>query len=278
MDRSVLRAVKNNIIFIVASYKILLIFAVACIMPLNSIYQLRFVGQFHDLTVFDGMIYEFGLFTIHYLIFIPFCIFVIYDLVKPNLIDNFLFSRVSGRKGLFNSKMLSCLIMSLVLLCIMGLTSFAVLSFNFQIDMRWGSDMLLNQSYNENLINQSIINYSPVFVISYQFLLVLLSLISTSWLLLFFMEVIKRKSFALVITMLLNFFILILSKGHGADCIILPCANTFVSNVDTSQNGCLAIIRPIVYWIIIGGLIFLINRAVMSRKDFLYEDSPEAES
>lgn len=278
MNKSILRAAKSNIILVVSSYKILFIFVVACIMPLNSIYQLRFIGQFSDLTVFDGMIYEFGLFTIHYLIFVPCCIFVIYDLVKPNLIDNFVFSRISGRKGLFISKMLSCVIMSLILLCIMGLISFVTLSFNFQVDIRWGSGMLLNQSYNESLINHSLINCSPLFVLSYQFLLVLLSLISTSWLLLLFMEVIKRKSFALVATMLLNFLILVLSKENGADRIVLPCANTFISNVDISQNGCLAIIRPIVYWVIIGGLIFLINRAVLSRKDFLYEDSPEAES
>lgn len=278
MNSSIRNAVKNNIFLLITSYKFLLIIAVACIMSLNSIYQLYFVGQLDDLTVFDGVIYEFGLFTIHYLIFIPLCIFVIYDLVKPNLLDNFLFYRIGGRKNLFLSKIMSCVVMSLVLLGILGLTSFLVASFNFQIDIRWGSGMLLNQSYYENLINHSLVNCSPLFVVAYQFLLVFLSFISTSWLLLLFMEVIKRKSLALVATMLLNFLVLVLSKGDGADCIILPCANTFVSNVDISQNGCLALIRPVVYWIIIGDLLFLINRIVISRKDFLYEDSPEAES
>ena len=191
---------------------------------------------------------------------------------------NFLFHRIGGRKNLFISKMMSCVIMSLVLLCIIGLTSFLIISFNFQFYVRWGSGMLLNQSYNENLINHSLINCSPIFVIAYQFLLTLLSFISTSWLLLLFMEVIKRKSLALVATMLLNFIILVISKGNGADCIVLPCANTFVASVDISQIGYLAIIRPVIYWITIGGVIFLINRAVISRKDFLYEDSPEAES
>lgn len=278
MNSFIRNTVKNNIFLMVTSYKLLLIFAVACIMSLNSIYQLKFIGHLNDLTIFDGIIYEFGLFTLHYLIFIPLCIFVIYDLVKPNLLDNFLFHRIGGRKNLFISKMMSCVIMSLVLLCIIGLTSFLIISFNFQFYVRWGSGMLLNQSYNENLINHSLINCSPIFVIAYQFLLTLLSFISTSWLLLLFMEVIKRKSLALVATMLLNFLILVISKGNGADCIVLPCANTFVASVDISQIGYLAIIRPVIYWITIGGVIFLINRAVISRKDFLYEDSPEAES
>ena len=278
MDGSVLRITKNNLISLFCSYKMLLIVVVGCILPLNTIYQLRYIGHWNDATIFDGLLYEFGLYTIHYLILVPLFIFMVYDIVKPSLMDNFIFFRITDRKKLFLSKMLSCVFATFVILLVLTIVSTIILAFNFRVVPYWSDSLLLTQSLRTELLNPSLVYYSPFLLMVYQFALIFLSLVVSSWLILLLMETVKRKSFALVIMMLINFSVLLLAKGSLADLFFLPCSNTLLVNIDIGKYGILAIMKPIIYWIILGAAIFVCDYQIISRKDFLYEDAPEDES
>lgn len=278
MNSSVLRIAKNNLISLFCSYKVLLIVVVACILPLNTIYQLRYIAHWNDATIFDGLLYEFGLYTMHYLILVPLFIFVVYDIVKPSLMDNFIFFRIRDRKNLFLSKMLSCVFAAFVVLLVLAIGSMVVLAFNFQADPYWSDSLLHTQSLRTELLDSSLVYYSPLPLMLCQFALTFFSFVASSWLILLLMETIKRKSFALVVMMLINFSVLLLAKGSSADLFFLPCANTFLVNIDIGEYGVWAIMKPVIYWIILGGAIFVCDYQIISRKDFLYEDAPEDES
>ena len=203
---------------------------------------------------------------------------MVYDIVKPSLMDNFIFFRITDRKKLFLSKMLSCVFATFVILLVLTIVSTIILAFNFRVVPYWSDSLLLTQSLRTELLNPSLVYYSPFLLMVYQFALIFLSLVVSSWLILLLMETVKRKSFALVIMMLINFSVLLLAKGSLADLFFLPCSNTFLVNIDIGKYGILAIMKPIIYWIILGAAIFVCDYQIISRKDFLYEDAPEDES
>lgn len=277
MIRSIFRIVKYNLFMFLSSYKLLVLIAVSCIMPLNTIYQLKIVDNWQGLSVLDGLLYEFGLYTLHYLIFIPCCIFLIYDFVKPNLMDNFVFFRINNRHKIFFVKIFSCIFMSLLMLSVFVISSCVILSVNFDITTNWGKSLIQAQKISPILLNESIVDYPATLMMMYQLLLIFMSFTVFSFLLLFFMEVTKRKAFALVLAMLSNFIILILAKGNFANNMFLPCANTFLLNIDVKTKGSFAFVFPLLYWMFLGIMLCFINYIVISRKDFLYEDTPEDE-
>ncbi|MEG0596622.1 MAG: hypothetical protein RR502_01130 [Oscillospiraceae bacterium] len=277
MTATVFRMAKNNIIILLSSYKMLMILIVACILPLNTIYQLKYIGLWNDLTILDGLQYEFGLYTLHYLILIPLCIFVVCDLVKPSLIDNFLFFRVGSRHNLFISKMISCVITSVFLLIVLIMTGLIILTFSFKIELRWGTSMLANQLQSGTLLNSSLFNLSPCLLILAQFIMVLFSFTGSSLILYLFMETIKRKAFALVAVFIINFFFLVVAKSSTKFFVLVPAANTFLAHADIFTKGHVAFVIPLIYWVVINIALVSANFMVISKKDYLYEEAPEDE-
>lgn len=278
MGKFTLRIARNSLFQFLISYKLLFVLITACILPFTTIYHLRMVMGWKDLTILDGLQYEFGLYTSHYLILTPLCLFIVYDLVRPSLMDNFIFSRIRSRKHLFIGKLASCFLASLTMVVILLISACCIFPFNCRMVLKWGESFISEQYQQEVLLSNALIAYPPVTVFLYQSLMILFSFTATNWMLLLLMGVVKKKSLAMVFAVILDFGVLLFAKSSNSTFFLSPYANTFVVGVNPAKDGVWAFLRPIVYWVILLFLLFILNGIVFSKKDFLYEDAPEEES
>lgn len=262
----------------ISSYKIIAVILISCVVSLNTIFQLRYVGRFNDITILDGMLYEFGLYTLYYLIIVPTYLFCIYDAVKPNPAEDFIYPRIGNRKKLFQIEVLSCIITSIIFFCIFVITSLLIFIFNLTFDIRLGDSMLLSQSITGEMINNSLINYPPLLSIIFQLILEQLSLIAFGLLLLLFMKLWKKKGISFAISIIIVFIMLVVEKSGSLSHFILPTHNIFIKDLDASSFGAFTFVFPVIYWIAIHSIISFADFQIIMRKDCLNRDEEASEN
>lgn len=276
MNHFIFSYVRNKLVLFLNSYKFLLCVLAATALSLNTIYQLKYVQHWPETTMPDAMLYEFALYSVFYLLIAPLNLYIVYDIEKPNDIDNYTLIRI-GRKNLFRAKIWSCVSIVLIYIFILVLSSVIILSFRFKFSTQWGSFLIDSHGLNYALIHPSLFSISACLSLLLQLGLLFFSLCAFGWLLILLMELMKHKATALITMLTFNFVCLVFTKQAHAIPIILPQSHTFLSFIDISNNYA-DIGSSVIYWIVFMMVLYLLMSTLFQQKDYIYENASDTDT
>lgn len=254
-----------------STIKLLVIFAILCALPLNTISALSDITLPQQFTVADGLVYEFGLYSIFYLIICPISIVVSYFVVSNDEIDRYILCRTSNRHSVILGKIVGLICVITVLFLVAAMLALIVCCFSMNRSFQWSELIIYNIiSGGFILFDISFIELPPLVTILVQIFLLVLCCVSLGELLFLFSMLFTKKLLGIIFSLLLNFGLLTIQvMGLYSDMFpIWPFQNLFLSQLNVNR-----LFFAVSYWIIIISILTIINLFLYKRKDLIYESS-----
>ena len=249
-----------------STIKLLVIFAILCALPLNTISALSDITLPQQFTVADGLVYEFGLYSIFYLIICPISI-----VVSNDEIDRYILCRTSNRHSVILGKIVGLICVITVLFLVAAMLALIVCCFSMNRSFQWSELIIYNIiSGGFILFDISFIELPPLVTILVQIFLLVLCCVSLGELLFLFSMLFTKKLLGIIFSLLLNFGLLTIQvMGLYSDMFpIWPFQNLFLSQLNVNR-----LFFAVSYWIIIISILTIINLFLYKRKDLIYESS-----
>jgi hypothetical protein len=142
--KKVILGLKTNFKSKLNSKKLFFFLVFNCVFAIYCVYNLSQTTTINLISTFDGLLFFFGTYSHYYLFIIPLYIFVGYDIINNNRVENYFFTRVNSRKIFSIINIFSIIFFSIISI----LSVLVIFSLIFLVSLK-------NNNFNEKLYNFS---------------------------------------------------------------------------------------------------------------------------